>query len=72
MKKMAGYALFVISFLMWGVIVLLPFLEITKAQVASFTTILLISGEVFFWLSLVFLGKDFMSKAKNFFVRKKQ
>lgn len=71
MKKTLGYILFILSFVVWGVIALLPFLEITKVQVASFTTILLIAGEVFFWLSLLLLGKDFMSKIKAFFTRKK-
>ncbi|MBS9781954.1 MAG: transporter suffix domain-containing protein [Gammaproteobacteria bacterium] len=71
MKKTLGYILFILSFVAWGVIALLPFLEITKVQVASFTTMLLIAGEVFFWLSLLLLGKDFMSKMKAFFTRKK-
>ncbi len=71
MKKFFGYILFVLSFVAWGVIALLPFLEITKVQVASFTTILLIVGEVFFWLSLVLLGKEFWTNIKAFFTRKK-
>ncbi|MDP8163212.1 transporter suffix domain-containing protein [Pasteurella skyensis] len=71
MKKTLGYLLFVLSFVAWGVIALLPFLEITKVQIASFTTMLIIAGEVFFWLSLLFLGKDFISKIKVFFTRKK-
>lgn len=71
MKKIIGYILFILSFVAWGVIAVLPFLDITKVQVASFTTILLILGEVFFWLSLVLLGKEFWTKIKDFFTRKK-
>ncbi len=71
MKKTLGYILFILSWVAWGVIALLPFLEITKVQVASFTTMSLIAGEVLFWLSLLLLGKDFMSKIKAFFTRKK-
>lgn len=71
MKKTLGYILFILSFVVWGVIALLPFLDITKAEVASFTTILIIAGEVFFWLSLLLLGKDFVNKIKSFFTCKK-
>ncbi len=71
MKKMIGYILFILSFVVWGIIALLPFLDITKVQVASFTTILLIVGEILFWSSLLFLGKDFMQKLKEIFTRKK-
>ncbi|PID44470.1 MAG: hypothetical protein CSB47_11105 [Proteobacteria bacterium] len=71
MKKTLGYILFILSFVAWGVIALLPFLDITKVQVASFTTLLLIAGEVFFWLSLVLLGKEFWINIKAFFTRKK-
>ncbi len=46
MKKFWGYVLFILSFAVWGVIALLPFFEITTAQTATFTTILLILGEV--------------------------
>lgn len=71
MKKFWGYLLFILSFVVSGVIALLPFLEITTAQTATFTTILLILGEVFFWISLLLLGKDFINKIKAFFTCKK-
>ncbi len=71
MKKTLGYILFILSFVAWGVIALLPFGDITKVQIASFTTLLLIAGEVFFWLSLVLLGKEFWTTIKAFFTRKK-
>ncbi len=71
MKKIIGYPLFILSFAAWAVIVILPFFELTKVQIASFTTILLIAGEVFFWLSLVLLGKEFWTNIKAFFTRKK-
>ncbi len=71
MKKTFGYILFILSFVAWGVIAVLPFLELTTAQIASFTTILLILGEVFFWSSLLFLGKEFWLKIKAFFIRQK-
>ncbi len=71
MKKLFAYILFVLSFVAWGVIVLLPFLDLTKGQIASFTTVLVILGEVFFWFALVLLGKEFWTNIKAFFTRKK-
>ena len=71
MKKATGYIFFVLSFVAWGVIALLPFLDITKVQVAGATTFLLISGELLFWFSLVLLGKEFWEKIKGFFKQDK-
>ncbi len=76
MKKIVGYLLFVLSFVAWGVITLLPSMDLTATEIASYTTALVVLGEVFFWLSLVLLGKDFMSKVKaflkNIFCKKKE
>mgnify|MGYP000297042335 FL=1 len=71
MKTVIGYILFVLSFVAWALIALLPFIDITKVQVAAATTFLLISGEVLFWFSLVLLGKEFWQKIKGFFKRDK-
>lgn len=71
MKTIIGYILFVLSFVAWALIALLPFIDISKVQVAAATTFLLISGEVLFWFSLVLLGKEFWQKIKDFFKRYK-
>jgi len=72
LKAIIGYILFVLSFVAWALIALLPFIDITKVQVAAATTFLLISGEVLFWFSLVLLGKEFWQKIKGFFRRDKE
>jgi len=72
LKAIIGYILFVLSFVAWALIALLPFIDITKVQVAAATTFLLISGEVLFWFSLVLLGKEFWQKIKGFFKRNKE
>ncbi len=72
MKKVIGYCLFILSFVAWGIIAVLPFLELSKGQIASFTTILVILGEVFFWTSTLLLGKEFINTIKGFFTRKKK
>jgi len=71
LKTVIGYILFVLSFVAWALIALLPFIDITKVQIAAATTFLLISGEVLFWFSLVLLGKEFWQKIKGFFKRDK-
>ncbi len=67
MKKTIGYTLFILSWLAWGVIALLPFFDLSTAMVATITTIMLILGEVFFWISTLLLGSEFMVAIKSFF-----
>lgn len=69
MRKTAGYALLVLSFLAWGAIVTLPFLKITIGEAAALTTGLIIAGEVTFYLGIALLGKEVWEKIKAF-VRK--
>ena len=70
MKKIAGYICLVLSFAVWGVIALLPFIDISKGEVAAATTFLIISGEVLFLVSIALLGKDAWEHIKAIFKRK--
>ena len=67
MKKVIGYFLFVISFLAWAAIAVLPFLNLSIEMGAAITTVLIVGGEIAFFLSIVLLGKEFLAKIKNFF-----
>ncbi len=67
MKKTMGYFLLVLSFVTWGGIAVLPWIDLSMAMKAAWTTGLLIAGEVAFFSSLVFLGKEFLLKVKAFF-----
>ncbi len=67
MKKTLGYLFFVLSFGVWGLVALLPFLELTKGEIATATTLLIIGGEVAFFIAIALLGKDFWSKIKSLF-----
>ncbi|MCB1586537.1 MAG: transporter suffix domain-containing protein [Xanthomonadales bacterium] len=71
MKKIAGYICLVLSFAVWGVIALLPFIDISKGEVAAATTFLIISGEVLFLVSIALLGKDAWEHIKAMFKRNK-
>ncbi|CAG36993.1 unknown protein [Desulfotalea psychrophila LSv54] len=47
-----------LSFLLWAVILLLPFLEISTVHMAESTTVLIISAEVAFFSGIALLGKE--------------
>jgi hypothetical protein len=68
MKKAIGYCLLVLSFITWGAIALVPFLDLSIGIATAYTTGLLIIGEIAFFLSMVLLGKDFLMKIKKFWV----
>jgi len=71
LKKVLGYICLVLSFVVWGIIAALPFMDISKGEVAAATTGLIISGEVLFILSIALLGKEVWEKIKGIFKRKK-
>ena len=68
MKKAIGYSLFVLSFITWGAIAVVPFLDLSIGMATAYTTGLLIIGEIAFFLSMILLGKDFLMKIKKFWV----
>jgi hypothetical protein len=67
MKKVIGYFLFVLSFMAWAVIAILPFLNLSIEMSAAITTALIVGGEIAFVLSIALLGKEFLGKIKSFF-----
>lgn len=71
LKNIAGYICLVLSFAAWGVIALLPFVDISKGEVAAGTTFLIISGEVLFLVSIALLGKEAWEHIKAIFKRSK-
>ena len=71
MKKTIGYILLVLSFVFWAVIALLPFLELSKGQIAGATTFLIIAGEVAFLASIALLGKEAWGHIKAIFKPRK-
>ena len=65
MTKITGYILLLISCFLWGLIFIIPLLDFSKSQIAGTTTILLIIGEICFYISMIMLGKQFLNKIKN-------
>jgi beta-lactamase regulating signal transducer with metallopeptidase domain len=51
-----------LSFLM---ILIVPWLGFSKIQIAGITTVLIIAGEILFYLSLFILGRSFYDRIKS-------
>jgi len=71
LKKIAGYICLVLSFAVWGVIALLPLVDISKGEVTAATTFLIIFGEILFIVSIALLGKEVWEHIKAIFKRSK-
>ncbi len=65
MLKTIGYIIFLVSCLSFLTILVLPWIGLSKTQIAGFTTGLIITGEVLFYLSLFILGRSFYDKVKS-------
>ncbi|PUE17508.1 hypothetical protein B9Z32_08515 [Limnohabitans sp. MMS-10A-178] len=67
MRHVIGYFLFVLSFIAWAAISILPFLNLSIEMGAAITTALIVGGEIAFVLSIALLGKEFLGKINSFF-----
>jgi hypothetical protein len=65
MLKITGYILFVVCCILFLSILVIPWLGFSKGKIAGITTILVIAGEITFYLSLFILGKSFFAKIKS-------
>ena len=67
MAKLIGYIIFGICCILWGLILVVPFLGLSTAKIAAITTGMIIAGEITFYLSIFLIGKEFLVKIKNRF-----
>lgn len=63
--RLVGYVIFLISCIIWGILFIIPWLGLSGGQIALYSTILIIAGEITFYLSLFLLGKSFWDKIKS-------
>jgi hypothetical protein len=63
--RIIGYILLAVSCLLFIMIPIVPWFDFTAAQIAGISTVLLIAGEVLFYLSLFILGRSFFDKIKS-------
>lgn len=71
MAKLIGYIVFGISCVLWGLILVVPFMGFSAGKIAGITTGLVVAGEITFYLSIFLIGKEFLVKIKNKFRRSK-
>jgi hypothetical protein len=65
MIKILGFIILGISCLLFIMIPVVPWFDLSKGKIAGITTGLFISGEVTFYLSLFILGRSFFDKIKS-------
>lgn len=65
MTKTIGIILFIISSIAFLLIPVLPFLGLPGRRIAGITAVLIVVGEVLFYLSLFLLGRTFYEKIKS-------
>jgi hypothetical protein len=63
--KTIGYNILLISCLSFLMILVVPWFGFSKIQIAGITTVLIIVGEITFYLSLFILGRSFYDKIKS-------
>ncbi len=67
MAKIAGYIIFGLSMICWGLLTVVPFLGFSAGRLAAISTGLIIAGEITFYLGIFLIGKEFLVKLKNKF-----
>jgi len=65
-QKITGYSILILSGILWGLILVIPFLHFSKKQVAELLAIMIIAGEITFYLSILLLGKSIILKIKSY------
>ncbi|MDQ0220430.1 transporter suffix domain-containing protein [Peribacillus cavernae] len=61
-----GIYLIIISFLLWLVPVIVPFLSITATVKVTLVTGALITAEILFWIGVAIVGKEVASKYRSY------
>ncbi|ERK29072.1 transporter suffix domain-containing protein [Clostridium intestinale] len=77
MKKINNYVLrrcaiflIVISFVLYGLIPIIPFTALTLPQKAIVIPSLVLVGEITWWIGVAIVGKEFIVKIKSYFCNK--
>ncbi|MFA6400229.1 MAG: transporter suffix domain-containing protein [Salinivirgaceae bacterium] len=60
--KAIGYTLLAVSCILFLLILIVPWFDISKKQMAIITTSLIVAGEILFYTSVFLIGKSFIEK----------
>lgn len=65
-RKRIGIILVALSFVLYGMILLLPFVPLATSLKLSAAPVLAVLGELAFWSGSVFLGKEIILRYKRY------
>lgn len=65
--KKIGKLLFVLTFVCYGLILLIPLLSVSLKVKTIITTVLVVIGEITFWSGGLILGREVMKKYRSLF-----
>jgi len=66
-KLKTGIALIIFSTLLFASLLAVPFLEADGKTKITITTIIIVLGEITFWVGGILLGKELFNKYKSYF-----
>ena len=65
--KKTGIFLVILSFVLYGGLLLVPFIPYGAGAKAAVTSAIIVSGEASFWLGAIILGKEVVTKYRKYF-----
>jgi hypothetical protein len=65
LTKKIGYIVLSISLVVWCFVFIVPWFDLPKGKIIGITTVLIIVGEVTFYLAVFLLGKTIIAKLKG-------
>jgi hypothetical protein len=65
--KKLGILLFILSFVFYALILMIPLLPVSLQTKTLITTLLVVAGEISFWSGGLILGKEVVRKYRRFF-----
>jgi len=64
-RRLLGIALFILSFVFYGCLALIPFAAIPTGSKLALSSALIVCGEASFWISVLILGKEAVSRFRS-------
>ncbi|WEJ63540.1 transporter suffix domain-containing protein [Thiomicrorhabdus lithotrophica] len=68
--KPLAYTLMAVSTIAWTMVFVIPFLDFSVAEIAGIITLLIIIGEIAFYIAILLLGKPLWEKIKHYWLHK--
>lgn len=66
-SKKVAIALMILSFLLYGLTFILPFVPLSTVQKATAIPVLILFGEMAWWLGVAIVGNQLISKYRKYF-----